>query len=199
MAYPNSINLRMQSSPAATLFNRRSFELSRKSSAGVQRIDTFKKPVVNDQGNDRTNLLHKVPLFPKRDYALFARCGLFFLVLSLIKKRPKHTLASLIWVGIVLWFFNSSFFGFSEVTVGQAGIQLNYGVLSFRNEHLPIDSRWRIKTDFSDIRKLKRVYFMDIAGRESMKLRGETGKARFESIGQAIDRAKEGGHSRPSE
>lgn len=113
---------------------------------------------------------------------------LFFLVHSLIKKRPKHALASLIWVGIVLWFFNSSFFGFSEVTVGQAGIHLNYGILSFRKTHLPIDSRWRIETDFSDIRKLKRVYFMDIAGRESMKLKGEDGKARLETIGQAIER-----------
>ncbi len=118
---------------------------------------------------------------------------LFFLVHALIKKRPKHALASLIWVGIVLWFFNSSFFGFSEVTVGQAGIQLNYGVLSFRNAHLPIDSRWRIGTDFSDIRKLKRVYLIKIAGRESMKLKGENGKARLEAIGQAIDMAREGG------
>ncbi|MGM0426160.1 MAG: hypothetical protein ACQEQ7_02860 [Thermodesulfobacteriota bacterium] len=115
---------------------------------------------------------------------------LFFFILSLWKKRPKHTVASLIWVGIVLWFFNSAFFGFSAVTVGTAGIRLDYGALSFRNTRLSIDSPWRIKTDFSDIRRLKRVYLLNIAGRESMKVRGEQGLALLESIGKAIGRAR---------
>jgi len=122
---------------------------------------------------------------------------LLFFAWALVKKRHKHAIASLIWVGIVLWFFNSAYFGFSAITVGPAGMTLNYGILSFRNDHFPIDSPWRIKTDFSDIRKLKRVYMLDIAGRESMKVKAGEGLARLKEIGRAIDRAKKSGGSPP--
>ena len=118
---------------------------------------------------------------------------LLFFVWALVKRRPKHAIASLVWVGIVLWFFNSAYFGFSAITVGPAGIKLNYGILSFRNDHFPIVSPWRIKTDFSDIRKLKRVYMLDISGRESMKVKGAEGLAHLKEIGRAIDRAKKNG------
>ncbi|MCF8084358.1 MAG: hypothetical protein K9M96_14805 [Deltaproteobacteria bacterium] len=118
---------------------------------------------------------------------------LVFLIWSLVTKRRKHLVAALVWVGMVLWFFNSEFFGFSAVTVDAEGIGLNYGVLSFRNTRLSIDAPWRIKTGFSDIRKLKRVYSLSIAGRESMKVRGEEGEALLASIGKAIDRARERG------
>lgn len=115
---------------------------------------------------------------------------LVFLVWSLRRKRAKHAVAALIWMGIVLWFFNSAFFGFSAVTVGAEGIDLHYGALSFQNTRLPITASCQIKSDFSDIRKLKRVYILRIAGRDSMRVRGKRGLALLESIGRAIDNAK---------
>jgi hypothetical protein len=114
----------------------------------------------------------------------------FFLVLALVKKKPKHLMASLVWVAIVLWFFNSAYFGFSAVSVSSEGIRLNYGVLSMRNDFLPIDSSWKIETAFSDIRKMKKVYFIRIGNCESMKVKGSKGRALLEQIGGAIESHK---------
>jgi len=112
-----------------------------------------------------------------------------FLAFSLVKKKPKHLMAALIWAGIVLWFFNSTYFGFSAVTVGPEGIRVNYGILSLRNDLLPIDSAWTIETAFSDIRKMKKVYFIRIGDHDSMRVKGSEGRALLEKIGEAIERA----------
>ena len=114
----------------------------------------------------------------------------FFLVFALVKKKPKHLMASLVWVAIVLWFFNSAYFGFSAVSVGPEGIRLNYGVLSLRNDLLSIDSPWKIETTFSDIRKMKKVYFIRIGDHDSMKVKGSKGRALLEQIGGAIESHK---------
>ena len=50
---------------------------------------------------------------------------LFLFVLSLTKKRQKSVIATLIWIVIMFWFFNSPFFGFSAVSVSREGVRLN--------------------------------------------------------------------------
>jgi len=114
---------------------------------------------------------------------------LVFLAAALVRKRPKQLMAAVIWVGIVLWFFNSAYFGFSAVSVGREGIRVNYGILSLRNDLLPIDSPWIIETAFSDIRKMKKVYFIRIGDHESMRVKGSEGSALLEKIGEAIEKA----------
>ena len=111
---------------------------------------------------------------------------LFFLFHFLIKKKPKHLIASLIWVGIVLWFFNSPFFGFSTVSVNPEGIELNYGILSLKNGHLPITSPWEIETIPSGLRRMKKVYRIKIGNRKSMKVRWG-GLELLKEIGATID------------
>ena len=114
---------------------------------------------------------------------------LFFLFHSLWRKKLKHVFVFSIWVLIVLWFFNSPFFGFSTVCISTEGIRLNYGVLSSRNTVLPLDSSWKIETYLSGIRKMKKLYFIRIADQQSMKVRG--GKlSMLKKIGGAIDKRK---------
>jgi len=113
---------------------------------------------------------------------------ILFLGVALVKKRPRHLMAALVWAALVLWFFNSAYFGFSAISVGEEGIRLNYGILSFRNDLFPIDSPWEIETAFSDIRKMKKVYLIRIADRDSMRVRGNEGRALLEKISQAIER-----------
>jgi len=111
----------------------------------------------------------------------------FFVAVALIKKRPRHLMAGLVWAAMVLWFFNSAYFGFSAVSVGPEGIRLNYGVLSLRNDCLLIDSPWEIDAAFSDIRKMKKVYLIRIGDRDSMRVKGAEGRALLEKIGEAIE------------
>jgi hypothetical protein len=112
-----------------------------------------------------------------------------FLVYSLVKRKPKHLIASLFWIIIVVWFFNSPFFGFSAVSVSHEGIRLNYGILSLRNDLLPIDSQWKVKTHLSGLRKMKNLYLIRIADHESMKVRRNEGLV-LEKIGDAIEDIK---------
>ncbi len=117
---------------------------------------------------------------------------LSLLIHAVIKKRPKHTAVFTIWLVLVLWFFNSTIFGFSAVSVGQDGIRLSYGILSLRNDLLPVDSEWEVETYLSGIRKSKRLYFITIGGRQSMKVKGEDKRRLLQSIGKAIDRIQSG-------
>jgi len=112
----------------------------------------------------------------------------FLLIRSLVKKNVKHTIVFSVWVLIVFWFFNSPFFGFSAVSISPGGIQLNYGILSFKkNTVLPIDSPWKIETSFSGIRKMKKLYFIRISDHKSMKVRGEKDFSLLQAIGRAIE------------
>jgi hypothetical protein len=112
---------------------------------------------------------------------------LFFIFYSLKKRKPKHLLAAIIWLGIVLWFFNSPFFGFSTVAVSPEEIKINYGILSFRNAHLPITSPWKIVSAPTGFQKLKKVHLIKIGNHESMKVRGIKDLDLLKSIGAAID------------
>ncbi|OQY42097.1 MAG: hypothetical protein B6240_14325 [Desulfobacteraceae bacterium 4572_87] len=115
---------------------------------------------------------------------------LFFLLYSIREKKPRHLLASTIWLAIVLWFFNSPFFGFSTVAVNPEGIEINYGILSFKNHILPITSPWEVVTAPSGIRRLKRVHFITIGNHESMKVRGRDDLNLLNRIGVAIDECR---------
>ena len=108
---------------------------------------------------------------------------LFILILSLKNKRQKSVVASLIWIGILFWFFNSSFFGFSAVSVSREGIRLNYGILSLRNDLLPLDTSWKVENYFGGLRRMKRLHFLRIGNHESMKVRGGPAVKDLEEIG----------------
>ena len=114
----------------------------------------------------------------------------FFLLHAVLKKRVKHILACSIWILIVLWFFNSQFFGFSTVSVSRGGVELNYGILSFRNVSLPIDTSWKIETYFSGFKKMKKLCFLRIGNHRSMKMRWGRGYHLLQDIGNAIDEMK---------
>ena len=115
---------------------------------------------------------------------------LSLLIHSILKKRRRHVVVFSLWVLLLLWFFNSPFFGFSVVSVGTGGIRLNYGILSFRNDVLPLESEWRIETYMGGIKRNKRLYYISIGGRQSMRVRGMKDRLLLERIGEAIERMK---------
>lgn len=128
-------------------------------------------------------------LYVQDGIMLAALAGLIFLMVrSIARKKIKTMIAVLIWIGIVLWFFNS-FFGFSTVRVGPEGIGLNYGILSPRNAVLPIDSEWKIENYLSGIRRNKRLFYIRIDSHQSMRLSGRQAQI-LEEIGAAIDSMK---------
>ncbi len=112
---------------------------------------------------------------------------LSILLLSFWKKRQKSVIAALIWIGIMFWFFNSPFFGFSAVSVSREGIRLNYGMLSLRNDLLPLESSWKVENYWGGIRKMERLHFLRIGDRESMKVSGAGALKNLQDIGSAID------------
>lgn len=115
----------------------------------------------------------------------------FLLVRSLVKKKTKHAIVFSVWVLIVFWFFNGPFFGFSTVYISPGGIQLNYGILSFKkNTVLPLDAPWKIETSFSGIRKTKKLYSLKIGDHRSMKVRGVKDFRLLQAIGRAVDKMK---------
>jgi hypothetical protein len=109
---------------------------------------------------------------------------------SIQKKRPKHIMVFSAWVLLVFWFFNSPLFGFSVVTVSERGIKIQYGILSIRDGHLPLDSQWRVESTLSGIRKNKRLYQLAIENHRSMKVRGESDRLLLEKIGEAIEKMR---------
>ena len=111
---------------------------------------------------------------------------LFFLVRSLVKGKFKHILVFLAWIGIVIWFFNSPFFGFSEVAVSRGGIGVSYGILSLRNKTLPLDTQWKIETSPSGLLKTSKLYYLQIGEDRSMKIKGKKDLALLRKIGEAI-------------
>ena len=115
---------------------------------------------------------------------------LALLVRGISKKNTRHIIVFAVWAVVVVFFFNSSFFGFSTLTVGPEGIAVNYGFLSWENTVLPLDSPWRIETRLGGIRRNKRLYWIAIGQNRSMPVRGGRGRLLLENIGAAIDRMK---------
>ncbi len=115
---------------------------------------------------------------------------IFFLIRAAWKKNRRHIIVFSIWPCLVLAFFNSPFFGFSEVRVSPQGLGINYGLLSLRNTVLPLHSDWRIQKRRAGLRKTKRLYSLVIAGKESMRVRGGRGLELLDTIGRSIDSMK---------
>jgi len=112
---------------------------------------------------------------------------------SIIKKKQKHIVVFALWVLLVFWFFNSPLFGFSAVSVSPQGNKLNYGILSFRNDLLPIESEWKVETYMAGIRRNKRLHFISIGDRQSMKVRGAKDLELLKRIGGSIEEMKKRG------
>ena len=115
---------------------------------------------------------------------------ILLLLRAIWKKRRRQIIAFSIWSCLVVGFFNSPLFGFSEVGVGPEGLQINYGLLSLHNRVLPLHSDWRIQKHRAGLRKTKRLYSLVIAGKESMRVRGGRGLKLLDTIGRSIDRMK---------
>ncbi|MBW1682032.1 MAG: hypothetical protein JRJ35_18260 [Deltaproteobacteria bacterium] len=111
------------------------------------------------------------------------------LIRGAVRKSPRHVMVFSAWTLIILWFFNSPFFGFSAVTVSNRGIGVDYGILSFRNAVLPLTTTWRIETRLSGIKKTRRLYLLVLGDHESMKV-GRGGLSLLKEVGGAIDRMK---------
>lgn len=111
------------------------------------------------------------------------------LLRSIWKHKMNHMIAVALWGLITLWFFNGPFWGFSAVTVSPEGLKVHYGFLSiYRNTTLPVDTHWKIRKYLGGIRKLKNLYFFQLANHQSLKIRGKDKREVLEALGAAIDR-----------
>jgi hypothetical protein len=110
------------------------------------------------------------------------------LVRSIRQRQSKYIVAVVIWAAIALWFFNGPFWGFSAVTVSPQGLEIQYGFLSvFLNTTLPVDTKWRIMKYLGGIRKLKNLYYFQLAHHKSLKIRGAEKLEVLKALGTAID------------
>ncbi len=111
------------------------------------------------------------------------------LIRSMWKQKMSHIIAVAIWGLIAVWFFNGPFWGFSAVTVSPEGLKVHYGFLSvYRNKTLPVDTHWKIRKYLGGIRKLKNLYFFELADHQSLKVRGRDKLEVLQALGAAIDR-----------
>ncbi len=111
------------------------------------------------------------------------------LAISLWRRKRRHTIALVIWAAITLWFFNSPLWGFSAVTVSPVGLEIDHGFLSvFKNSRLPPDTNWKIHVYMGGIRRIKKLYYLELAGLKSLKVRGHDRLLVVQSIGAAVDR-----------
>ena len=110
------------------------------------------------------------------------------LVRSILQRKSRHTVAVVIWALIALWFFNGPLWGFSAVTVSPDGLKLHYGFLSvFKDASLPPATPWKIRVYMGGIRKIKKLYYLELARHKSLKVRGADRFHTLQSIGTAID------------
>ena len=110
------------------------------------------------------------------------------LVRSILKHKMSYIVAVAIWGVIAVWFFNGPFWGFSAVTVSPEGLKVHYGFLSvYRNTTLPVDTHWKIRKYLGGIRKLKNLYFFELDGHKSLKVRGQDKMEILKALGAVID------------
>ena len=111
------------------------------------------------------------------------------LIRCIMRGQAKYTTVVVIWAVIAFWFFNGPFWGFSAVTVSPEGLKVHYGFLSvYRNTTLPVDTHWKIRKYLGGIRKLKNLYFFQMANHQSLKVRGQDKIEVMQALGAAIDR-----------
>ncbi len=104
--------------------------------------------------------------------ALGMGVALFLLYLGIKRKKLRQIVLFSIWIVLILWFFNSSMWGFSTVTIGGKGIKLQYGFLSFKNITLPLNTPFSIQTENAGFPKYRKLYVLKIGDRKSMRLSG---------------------------
>jgi hypothetical protein len=110
------------------------------------------------------------------------------LIRSIRRQKTTHVILVVMWGLIALWFFNGPLWGFSAVTASPEGLEIHYGFLSvFRNVTLPVDTQWRIRRYLGGIRKLKNLYFFELSGHRSLKVRGAGKVEVLKALGAAID------------
>ncbi len=111
------------------------------------------------------------------------------LLVHLVRQgKRNHVVLVVLWGLVALWFFNGPFWGFSAVTVSPQGLELHYGFLSFqKNTTLPAESPWTIRSYRGGIRKLKKLYYFELPGHQSLKVRGEDKLETLKALGVAID------------
>jgi len=113
---------------------------------------------------------------------------LALLIRTIRKQNLTHVALVVVWGLIALWFFNGPFWGFSAVTATPEGLEIHYGFLSvFRNTTLPVNSQWEIRRYLGGIRKLKNLYFFELSGHRSLKVRGADKVEVLKALGAAID------------
>jgi hypothetical protein len=111
------------------------------------------------------------------------------LIRCIWRRQAKHAIAVVIWAAIAVWFFNGPFWGFSAVTVSPKGLEVQYGFLSVSlNTTLPVDTKWKIRKYLGGIRKLKNLYYFELANHRSLKVRGADKMDILKALGAAIDR-----------
>ncbi len=105
-----------------------------------------------------------------------------------LKQRHRHVTLVLVWGIAVLWFFNSSLWGFSAVTVKPEELKIQYGFLSiFKNATIPLHTRWKISRYLGGIRKLENLYYFQLSNHRSLKVRGEEKLKLLHALGATID------------
>jgi hypothetical protein len=113
---------------------------------------------------------------------------LALLIRTIRKQNLTHVALVVVWGLIALWFFNGPFWGFSAVTATPEGLEIHYGFLSvFRNTTLPVSTEWEIRRYLGGIRKLKNLYFFELSGHRSLKVRGADKVEVLKALGAAID------------
>jgi hypothetical protein len=113
---------------------------------------------------------------------------LALLIRTIRRQNLTHVVLVVAWGLIALWFFNGPFWGFSAVTASPEGLEIHYGFLSvFRNTTLPVNSQWKIRRYLGGIRKLKKLYFFQLPGHRSLKIRGADKLEVLKALGAAID------------
>lgn len=111
------------------------------------------------------------------------------LIRFIMDRKHKQVILVASWGLFTLWFFNAPFWGFSAVTVSQQGLKIDYGFLSvYKNTTLPPDTAWKIHAYMGGIRRIKKLYYFQLAAHKSLKVKGPARLAALQSLGAAIDR-----------
>jgi hypothetical protein len=117
---------------------------------------------------------------------------LFFLLRGVAKRNMLHVAVFSGWLLLVVWFFNSPFWGFSGVNLGRNGIEVHYGFLSLREQSLALNATCREVETRSGIMRTKTLYHLRLDGHRSMKVEADERK-RLQAIIRALRKRREGG------
>ncbi len=110
------------------------------------------------------------------------------LIYFIKEQKTRHSIAVIVWALIVFWFFNSPMWGFSAVTVSPQGLKIHYGFFSvLKNSSLPPNTPWKIHLYMGGVRKMKKLYYFQLAAHTSLKVRGPKALDTMKSLGVSID------------